>query len=49
MPIATYPGAALIGRSIRDMVTDGTVQHAASAALQEVLGTEVSLAAMDLT
>jgi len=49
MPIATYPGAHLIGRTVRDMAVDGAVQHAASAALQESLGTPASLTAMDLS
>jgi uroporphyrinogen decarboxylase len=49
MPIATYPGANLIGRTVRDMAMDGAVQYAASAALQESLGTPASLTAMDLS
>jgi uroporphyrinogen decarboxylase len=49
MPIATYPGARLVGCSVADMVTDAGAQHAASAALQDTLATAVSLTAMDLS
>jgi uroporphyrinogen decarboxylase len=49
MPIAVFPGAALAGRTVRDVVTDPAAQFEASAALHRRYGTPVVLSAMDLS
>jgi uroporphyrinogen decarboxylase len=49
MPIAVYPGAALTGACIRDLVTNPQAQFEASAALHARFHTPVVLTAMDLS
>jgi uroporphyrinogen decarboxylase len=49
MPIAVYPGATLIGVSVRSLVTDAQAQCAASRALHERFQTPIVLSAMDLS
>ncbi len=49
LPIVSYPGAKLIGRSVRRLVTDPAAQVAAQTALHERLQTFAVMAAMDLS
>ncbi len=49
MPIAVYPGLALTGASIQDVVTDPAAQFAASVELHERYQTTIVLSAMDLS
>ncbi len=49
MPIAVYPGAALIGRSVSDVACQASAQAAASEALRAQLGLRFALSAMDLS
>ncbi len=49
MPILVYPGAALVGCSVRELVTDAAAQVAVQAALHRHVGTSVWLSAMDLS
>ena len=49
MPILAYPGAALAGCTVRELVTDPSAQVAAQRALHERVGTTFRLSAMDLS
>lgn len=49
LPIATYPGLALTGATVREMVTDPDAQCAAQAALVERFASPFALTAMDLS
>jgi uroporphyrinogen decarboxylase len=49
MPIAVYPGLALTGATVRDVVTDPQAQVEAQAALHERYRTPFVLSAMDLS
>ncbi len=49
LPILTYPGAALTGASVRDLVTNAKAQVAAQAALHQRHPSPFALAAMDLS
>jgi uroporphyrinogen decarboxylase len=49
MPIATYPGLALIGATVHDIVTNPGAQLDAQAALHNRYGTSFLLTAMDLS
>lgn len=49
MPILVYPGAALVGCSVRELVTDAAAQVAVQEALHRQVGTRVWLSAMDLS
>ncbi len=49
MPIAVYPGAALTGASVRDLVTNPAAQIEAAAALQQRYRAPFALSAMDLS
>jgi len=49
LPILTYPGAALIGATVRDMVTRPQVQADAQAALHRRHPSPFALCAMDLS
>lgn len=49
MPLLCYPGAALAGVQVRDLVTSPEAQVAAILALHERYRTEVLLTAMDLS
>jgi uroporphyrinogen decarboxylase len=49
MPIATYPGMALTGATVGEVVTDGQVQVAIQAALRSRYGSPFVLSAMDLS
>jgi uroporphyrinogen decarboxylase len=49
MPILAFPGAALIGCSVRELVTDSAAQVAAQHALHKRLATTFLLSAMDLS
>ena len=49
LPILTYPGAALTGATVRDMVTDASAQVAVQAALHQRHPSLFALAAMDLS
>jgi uroporphyrinogen decarboxylase len=49
MPIATYPGLALTGATVRDIVTSPGAQLDAQAALHNRYGTAFLLTAMDLS
>lgn len=49
MPIAVYPGAALTGAKVRDIVTNPRAQFDASSALHSRYRTPFALSAMDLS
>jgi len=49
LPIAVYPGLALTGRTVRDVVTNDQAQFEAQAALHQRYRTSFALAAMDLS
>ena len=49
MPIAVYPGLALTGARVRDLVTNAQAQFETSAALHRRFQTPVALSAMDLS
>jgi uroporphyrinogen decarboxylase len=49
MPILAFPGARLIGATVRDLVTDAQVQAEAQAALHERYQTAAVMSAMDLS
>lgn len=49
MPIAVYPGARLVGATVRDIVTNPRAQAEVSAALQQRYRTPFCLTAMDLS
>ncbi len=49
MPIATYPGLALTGGKVSDIVTSAQAQLAAQTALRSRYGSDFALAAMDLS
>jgi uroporphyrinogen decarboxylase len=49
MPIAVYPGAALVGATVKDVVTNAQAQFEASTALRQRFKMPVALAAMDLS
>jgi uroporphyrinogen decarboxylase len=49
MPIMTYPGLHLIGKSVRDMVTDADVQFRCIKALAERYPSIAALSGMDLS
>ena len=49
MPIAVYPGAELIGITIREIVSDAEAQFLAIAALHKRYQTRVVMSAMDLS
>jgi uroporphyrinogen decarboxylase len=49
MPVAVYPGAALTGARVRDLVTSPQAQLEASAAIHERFKTSVAMSAMDLS
>jgi uroporphyrinogen decarboxylase len=49
VPIATYPGLALTGATVRDIVTNSSAQLDAQAALHNRYGTPFLLTAMDLS
>jgi uroporphyrinogen decarboxylase len=48
VPILSYPGALLVGRTVRDVVTDATAQVTAQLALHERFDTPFLLSPMDL-
>lgn len=49
LPIASYPGTALTGATVRDVVTDPAAQTAAAVALHQRYSTRVVQSAMDLS
>lgn len=49
MPIAVYPGRAITGARVADLVTDPGAQFRAQAALHERFHTRIVLSAMDLS
>jgi uroporphyrinogen decarboxylase len=49
MPVAVYPGAALTGARVRDLVTNSQAQFEASASIHERFKTPVVMSAMDLS
>src|SRR5690242_15658895 len=49
MPIAVYPGLALTGAQVRDVVTNPQAQFDAQVALHERYRTPIVLSAMDLS
>ncbi|MBN8527105.1 MAG: uroporphyrinogen decarboxylase family protein [Planctomycetes bacterium] len=49
MPVATFPGAKLVGRTVREMATDAHVQAEVSLALRARLGMPWYQSAMDLS
>jgi len=49
MPILTYPGAGLVGASVRDLVSDADAQHRAQVALHERYRTQIVMTCMDLS
>lgn len=49
MPIMTHPGIEMIGKTVRDAVTDGQVHYNAIKALSEKYPTAVATVIMDLT
>ena len=49
LPIAVYPGLALTGASVREVVHDASLQFAAQAALQQRYQSPCVLSAMDLS
>lgn len=49
LPIATYPGLALTGAKVSDIVTNPQAQVEAQAALRERFGSPFALSAMDLS
>jgi uroporphyrinogen decarboxylase len=49
MPIAVFPGASLVGRAVRDLVTDPAAQFEASSALHRRFRSPFALSAMDLS
>ena len=49
MPIAVYPGLAITGAKVRDVVTDAEAQFQAEVALQDRYQTPCVLSAMDLS
>lgn len=49
MPVASYPGGALVGARVRELACDAATQCAAILALRRRLGTEVGLTCMDLS
>ncbi len=49
LPIATYPGLALTGGTVRDVVTRPEMQYEIQAALQQRYGLRFVLSAMDLS
>lgn len=49
MPIMTHPGIEMIGKSVRDAVTDGQVHYAAIKALCEKYPSAAATVIMDLT
>lgn len=49
MPIMTHPGIEMIGKSVRDAVTDGQVHYDAIKALSEKYPTAAATVIMDLT
>jgi uroporphyrinogen-III decarboxylase len=49
LPIAVYPGAALTGATVRDIVTNPRAQVAATLALRERCRLPAALTAMDLS
>ncbi len=49
MPVATFPGAKLVGKTVRQMVTDSAVQAKVSLALRSRLGMSWYQSAMDLS
>lgn len=49
LPIAVFPGAGLVGATVRDLVTDPQAQSAVAVALQERYATPAALTAMDLS
>jgi uroporphyrinogen decarboxylase len=49
LPLATYPGLALTGASVRDIVTNPGAQFDAQAALRERYQSPFALSAMDLS
>ena len=49
MPVATYPGAALVGHTIEQMVRDPAIQAKVSLALRKEIGLDFYQSAMDLS
>lgn len=49
MPIMTHPGIEMIGKTVRDAVTDGQVHYNAIQALSEKYSTAAATVIMDLT
>src|SRR5512137_2353186 len=49
MPISTYPGLALTGASVHDIVTNAEIQFQTQVALHERYKTSFVLSAMDLS
>jgi uroporphyrinogen decarboxylase len=49
MPVLTYPGAVLVGRTVRDLVTHPQVQAEVQAALHQRHPSPFALSAMDLS
>ena len=49
MPIMTHPGIEMIGKTVRDAVTDGQVHYNAIKALSEKYPTAAATVIMDLT
>ena len=49
IPIMTHPGIELIGKTVRDAVTDGQVHYEAIKALYEKYPSAASCVIMDLT
>lgn len=49
MPVATFPGAKLVGKTVRQMATDARVQAEVSLALRAKLGMPWYQSAMDLS
>lgn len=49
MPVATFPGAKLVGRTVRQMATDAKIQAEVSLALRAKLGMPWFQSAMDLS
>ena len=49
MPVATFPGVALTGMTVRDLVTDGGKQSLTQLAFHGRFGTSVLMSCMDLS
>ena len=49
MPVATFPGAALTGMTVRDLVSDAAKQSMTQIAFHRRFGTHVLMSCMDLS